>query len=62
MPDMSLYRSCMAFFSDVSNTEDASSLSNETSEINDPVPEERKPHKQLRLKAWFDKALTLELN
>jgi len=52
----------MAFFSDVSNTEDASSLSNETSEINDPVPEERKPHKQLRLKAWFDKALTLELN
>ena len=65
MPDMSLYRSCMAFFSDLSTIEDASSFSYETSEIYDPVPEERKPHKQLRLTAWFDKALTLnwiELN
>jgi hypothetical protein len=49
----------MAFFSGLSTTVNASSFSYETSEIDDPVPEERKPQKQLRLTAWFDKALTL---
>jgi hypothetical protein len=49
----------MALFSDQPTIENASSFSYETSEIDDPVPEERKPQKQLRLTAWFDKALTL---
>jgi hypothetical protein len=60
MPGMSLYRSCTAFFSDLSTNEDARRFSYETSEIDNPVPEERKPQKQLRLMAWFDKTLTLK--